>query len=124
MNYKDNDWVSVDYEKLFRAIERKGLKKSTASLALGKTTGYLSAMRCTNSRMLYGTVKRLAGILGVHGATKLLASSDNTRNTIQNKDLAAEMRANTPIDERVADAMERIAEALEVLTEIKINSTR
>lgn len=106
MKYKDDDRVLVNYEKMFRIIEKRGLNQSTVSTAIGKSRAYIYSMYSKDSKMLYGDLKKIANILYIHGATKLVRKEDDKQ---IDEDIIAEMKANMTSEERIAEALETIA---------------
>lgn len=117
--FDDDERVYPDYEGIIRRIAKKGLTKASVSRAIGMTSGYICAMATKNSKMTYGNLKRIAKVLGVHGATKLIAQVDENNNPAIDKEFIEELRANTPVDERIAEALEAIASILIEMLEKK-----
>jgi len=110
LKYKDDERVPVNYQKIFRTIEKRGLNQSTVSTAIGKSPAYIGAMYSKDSKMLYGDLKKIARILYIHGATKLVREDDDKQKEDQiNEDLIAEIKANMTSEERIAEALETIA---------------
>ena len=110
---KDDERVSVDYEKVVRIIGKRKLNISTVSTMIGYSPSYISAMYKGNSKMLYCDVKAIAKILDLHGGTKLLPSNNEDCSINIDKDAIEEIKANISNEERIADALERIAICLE-----------
>ena len=114
--YKEDDRVLVNYQKMFRIIEKRGLNQSTVSAAIGKSPAYIGAMYSKDGKMLYGDLIKIARILYIHGATKLVRKEDDKQ---INEDIIAEMKANMTSEERIAEALETIAGLLLELLEAK-----
>lgn len=110
---KDDERVSVDYGKIIKLIDKRGLSMSMVSTTIGRSPGFIGAMYNQNGKMLYRDVKGIARVLYIHGATKLLASGNEDCSSDISKDAVKEIKANMSIEERIADALERIAICLE-----------
>jgi len=110
---KDDERVSVDYGKIIKLIDKRGLSMSMVSTTIGRSPGFIGAMYNQNGKMLYRDVKGIARVLYIHGGTKLLASGNGDCSSDISKDAVKEIKANMSIEERIADALERIAICLE-----------
>ena len=110
MNIKDDERVFVDYAKIIGMCKKRHLSLSSVSKAADRSPGFISAMASGNSEMLYGDLKKIARALGVHGATKLMATVSEER---VDMDIIEEIRADMPADQRIAEALEKIAAQLD-----------
>jgi hypothetical protein len=109
--YKDTDRVSVDYKRIIKKANKLGFTPADVSLKIGKSRGYIMAMSGKSSKMLYRDLKLVARLLGIHGASQLVAVDDE--DTAIDKDILEDMKADTPTDERIATALETIATCLQ-----------
>lgn len=111
--YKDDERVTVDYGKVIKLIDKRGMSMSMVSTMIGRSPGFIGCMYNQNGKMLYRDVKEIARVLYIHGGTKLLSSDDGDCLSDISKDAVKEIKANMSVEERIADALERIAICLE-----------
>ena len=115
---EDEERVSVNYGKILRLINKRGFHSAYEfCISLGMSGSYIQNMYHNSihypnrGKMLYKDLKKIARTLNVHGATSLMDLKNEGKNYID-KDIAVEMKADMPADERIAEALETIAELL------------
>ena len=113
---KDDERVSVNYEKIMARASKMGVPLAQLSRSIGRSPGFVSAMSSSQSKMLYSDLRNIARVLDIHGTTKLIADKKSEVNNID-EDVLADIRADAPADERIAMALEEIARLLSVIVE-------
>lgn len=113
---KDDERVSVNYEKIMARASKMGVPLAQLSRSIGRSAGFVNAMSSSQSKMLYSDLRNIARVLDIHGATKLIADKKSEVNNID-EDVLADIRADAPADERIAMALEEIARLLSVIVE-------
>ena len=113
---KDDERVSVNYEKIVARASKTTIPIAQLSRLIGRSPAYINTMRNNGSKMLYSDLKKIAKILDIHGATKLIADKKSETNNID-EDVLADIIADAPADERIAMALEEIARLLSVIAE-------
>ena len=113
---KDDERVSVNYEKIVARASKTTIPIAQLSRLIGRSPAYINTMRNNGSKMLYSDLKKIAKILDIHGATKLIADKKSETNNID-EDVLADIIADAPADERIAMALEEIARLLSMIVE-------
>jgi len=113
---KDDERVSVNYEKIVARASKTTIPIAQLSRLIGHSPAYINTMRNNGGKMLYSDLKKIAKILDIHGATKLIADKKSETNNID-EDVLADIIADAPADERIAMALEEIARLLSVIAE-------
>lgn len=112
-NYKDEERVPVNYAKIIARARKLGFTPTDISLKIGRSRGYIEVMSRKPSKMLYGDLKLVARLLGIHGASKIVAADGE--DAVIDEDILEDMKADTPTDERIATALETIASCLQCM---------
>ena len=110
--FNNDERVYPDYEKIRKLIKKRGMKLKQVSLAIGMSGSHISTMACGNNAMAYKIIKKIAAALDVRGANKLLASPDGKKRSAVDDNCIVELKEDMSTDERIAEALEAIAEAL------------
>lgn len=113
----NNTRYYIDWPVLDRKIKREGMTPASLSRAIGRTSSFYTAMKRNNSKVLRKDALSIANVLRIHGITKFTTESKQTE--ASDKSIIPEIQfRNDPETEaevmtRIADALERIANALE-----------
>lgn len=115
----DETRYSINWSVLDRRIGTLGITPASLSRAIGRSDGFYSAMKNNNSRMLRKDALRIANVLNIHGVTKFTAETKQTVIDVSNEPIISKIEAHKnretepEVMTRIADALERIATALE-----------
>lgn len=110
---------SINWPVLDRRIKKLDMTPASLSRAIGRSDGFYSAMKNNNSRMLRKDALRIAIVLNIHGVTKFLAEAKQIdldafeKSNISEVKINKDRKTEADVMTRIADALERIASALE-----------
>lgn len=110
---------NINWDVLDRRIKTLGMTPASLSRAIGRSSGFYSSMKIHNNMVSYEDACKIANTLGIHGTTKFTIKPKQTELDASDKPIVSEIKIQKPretetkVMTRIADALERIADALE-----------
>lgn len=115
----DKTRYSINWPVLDRRIGTLGITPASLSRAIGRSNSFYTSMKSNDSRMLRKDALSIANVLNIHGITKFttepkqLALDASDKSIVSEIEIHEHRETETEVMTRIADALERIATALE-----------